>query len=119
MLSDLREYFAESPIRILVAGFILTVASLSSWDIAKGEWVTNNGVIAGKFVDVDCDGEGDCDTTYYVEVNHTGGHDNVSVTFWDYWKYSSGTPVRINYREGGVFHVRWFASVEQMPANSY
>lgn len=119
MLHELRDYFTDSPIRILVASVVFLIASFSAWDIGKGNWISHSGVITGKFVDVDCDDEGDCDTTYYVEVQHTGGHDNVSVTFWDYWKYSSNTPVRITYREGGVVHIRWFKSIEQMPANSY
>lgn len=113
-MTSLIAYAVEFPHRIIIALLILAVLALFAWDIGKGDWVSHRGVIVGKHTDTDCDDDG-CTTSYYLEVSHDAGSDNVSCGWWDYKDYHAGTPVRITY----VVHIRWFKSVERLPANSY
>lgn len=117
----MRHLIEENPFHAVAFVLVLILASLSACDVFKGCWVTHRGHVVDKFSDTDCDSDGDCDTTYYVKVQHAGGVDNVTISSWSFYtnKYAVGSPVSITYREGGLVHHHWFATVEALPANSY
>jgi hypothetical protein len=101
--------------------FVSILLVLGGWDMFEGRWVRENGRIAGhsthtRLVCSSRDNKDECrnwetETDYYLVVNHHGRMEDAKVTWFTYVQYSDGQSCSISYREGGVFGIHWFQTV--------
>lgn len=119
------EAVCENPIGALKLGVVGLVLVLSAWDIFEGSWVSHHGKVTARMTSIEshdvCDtrsSKGDCtsshteyETVFYTTVSHEGEVDVVKVNVITYMLYGEGSLVQITYREGGVFHIHWFATI--------